>query len=427
VNTLADGAEFDAIVVGSGPGGATVARELSGRGRRVLLLERGGHGPRRESLRSFASVLNAVSVGNGLLMGRAFATGGTTAVYLAVADPPPLDTYRALGIDLSAAFADARRDLPLAELPDRLLGPASIRLRASATALGYEWRTAPMLVDQSRCTDGYCYEAKWTARRYVDDAVARGATLVTRARVLRVLVDRGRAVGVEYQLRRSRRDGEVRRAYGSRIVLAAGGAASPVLLRRSGLRSIASRGFFCHPNFMVVGTVSGLPAGHGFGGTMGAVIDGDIHVGDGNFTGTFHRMIMLANRRWIRALRPSATIGVGVMLTDGSGGRLDEDGRYHKALTAADRMKLSKGEAVARRLIEHAGGRRLFTTSLSAAHLGGAVRINEHVDTNLETEYRNLHVCDGSVIPETGYGVQTPTLAVVCLGKYLAHRLSAAL
>ncbi len=36
---------FDAIVVGSGPGGATVARELSRRGWKVLILERGGKAP----------------------------------------------------------------------------------------------------------------------------------------------------------------------------------------------------------------------------------------------------------------------------------------------------------------------------------------------------------------------------------------------
>ena len=35
--------DFDAIIIGSGPGGATVANELSKSGKRVLILER-GHG-----------------------------------------------------------------------------------------------------------------------------------------------------------------------------------------------------------------------------------------------------------------------------------------------------------------------------------------------------------------------------------------------
>ena len=35
--------QTDVVVVGSGPGGATVARELAKRGRNVIILERGKH------------------------------------------------------------------------------------------------------------------------------------------------------------------------------------------------------------------------------------------------------------------------------------------------------------------------------------------------------------------------------------------------
>ncbi|MGA8242223.1 MAG: FAD-dependent monooxygenase [Desulfobacterales bacterium] len=37
--------KFDVIVIGSGPGGATVAKELSSRGKGVLILEKGGGNP----------------------------------------------------------------------------------------------------------------------------------------------------------------------------------------------------------------------------------------------------------------------------------------------------------------------------------------------------------------------------------------------
>jgi choline dehydrogenase-like flavoprotein len=417
-------AEFDAIVVGSGPGGATVARELSKRRKRVLILERGGNAPLKESLLATLSILNAVSVSDNLLVGSAFTTGGTTAVYFAATVPPPLETFLSLGIDLSRQLDDAQRELPLAALPDELLRPQSIRLRESATALGYEWLKSRMLVDQSKCASGYAHEAKWTARSYVQEAVAKGATLMNRARVLKILVEKNRAIGVEYQLQKAKKEFEIRRAFGTKIILAAGGAASPVILRSSGIKNVANKGFYCHPNFMVFGTIAGLKAGEGFGGSMGTVVDGDIHVGDANFASTLHRMIMLANRRWVRALLHSKSIGVGVMVREGLGGGIQEDGRYYKQLTKEDLRKLARGEEVARQIIQHAGGKRIAKSYLSAAHLGGTIRIKEHINENLETEHGNLHVCDGSVLPEN---VNTPTLTLICLGKYLASRLSCSL
>ena len=42
---LSDNQYYDAIVVGSGPGGATVAKELSVKGKKVLLLEWGDNNP----------------------------------------------------------------------------------------------------------------------------------------------------------------------------------------------------------------------------------------------------------------------------------------------------------------------------------------------------------------------------------------------
>lgn len=416
--------EFDAIVVGSGPGGATVARELSKRGKRVLILERGGNAPIKEGMFAAASILSTVSVSDNLLIGRAFTTGGTTALYLAVCDPPPLETYRALGIELAPHLEEAKRELPLAVMPDRLLRPHSIRLRETATSLGYDWDVSLMLVDQSKCASGYNYDARWTARDYVHEAIADGATLVNRARATKVLVDDGRAIGVEYRLQTSKKQFEVKRAYGAKIIVAAGGAASPVLLRNSGIKNVADKGFYCHPNFMVCGSISGLKGGDGFGGTMGALIDGDVHVGDGNFSRTLHRMLMLSNRHFVRAFLHTNTIGMGVMVTERSGGRLQENGRYYKQLTETDHQKLAKGEEAARHIIQKAGGKNLFKTSLSAAHLGGSLRIRDHVSEMLETEYRNLHVCDGSIIPESGYGVQTPTLALICLGKYLGKHLA---
>ena len=88
--------EFDAIVVGSGPAGATVARELSKKRKRVLILERGGNAPLKEGILATASILNTVSVGDKLATARAFTTGGTSMVYFGVANDPPLELFQSL-------------------------------------------------------------------------------------------------------------------------------------------------------------------------------------------------------------------------------------------------------------------------------------------------------------------------------------------
>jgi choline dehydrogenase-like flavoprotein len=413
--------EFDAIVVGSGPGGATVAREVSRRGGKVLLLERGGNAPLKDGVLATVSILSAVSAGDKLTSGRALTTGGTTAVYLGATVRPLLDLFRTLGIDLSRQLEEAEEELPLAPLPDALLRPQSVKLRDTAAALGYNLYTSRMLVDQSKCTTGYTHAAKWTARSYVQEAVGNGATLVNGARALRVLVDRDRAIGVEYEHRKSKREVEVRRAYGAKVVLAAG-VTTPVLLKKSGVRNVADGGFYCHPSIAVYGT-SPLKGHDGFGGTWGLLLEDGIRIGDANFDRTLYRLVMLGQRQWRRLFSYSRSVGMGVMVRDSLGGELREDGRYHKELTKEDREKLAKGEQATRRILQHAGAKNLFTSSVSASHLGGTIRIGRHVDEKLETEYRNLHVCDGSLLPAE---VNTPALTLICLGKYLANHIAPA-
>jgi hypothetical protein len=418
------GAEFDAIVIGSGPAGATVARELSKRRQKVLILERGDNAPVKRGIRGVVSILNTVPVGDNLITARAFTTGGATVVYFAVADSPSLENFLSLGVDLSRELEEAKRELPLTVLPDELLGAQAIKVRDSALELGYEWEKNTMLIDLSRCASGGAQEAKWNARRYVLDAVAEGATLINRARVLKVLVENKRAIGVEYKIQIGEKESETRHAFGAKIILSAGATTSPIILRDSGMRNIARDGFCCYPSFAVFGMAPGLKAGENFIGCMGTQIDEHIEVGDANFTRASYRMFMLGNRRFIRAFCHSQSIGVGVVLKDELGGGFQEDGHYHKRLTKADIGRLEKGEHIARRIIQNAGGRHIFKSSLRATHVSGAIRIKEHIDQNLQTEYANLHVCDGSVIPESVRG--TPTLTLICLGKYLANHLAQA-
>lgn len=412
---------YDAIVVGSGPAGATIARELTRQKQRVLILERGGDTVIKEGSPATATILSTVKVSDDLFAPRALTTGGTTALYFAVADFPPLDQFQKLGVDLTDAVESAKRDLPLAMPPDEILGKQSLRLRQSALDLGYPWPKSTMMIDIAKCKDGYRPEAKWNARTWVREATDGGATLVNRAKVNKVLTEKNRAIGVEYEVRKSKKETETHQAYGAKVILAAGGSASPLILKESGVRSVLNSGFYCHPGFGLFGLIPGMKARDSFVAAMGPILEDNIGIGDGNFPRAFYRMFMLGNKKWIRAFRHSSSIAIGVMVKEGLGGGLREDGKYYKTFTAEDHDKLARGEQIARRILENAGAKDIFKGAPAASHIGGTIRIKEHIDENFETEIRDLHVCDGSIMP---VDVRiAPTFTLICLAKYLSGRL----
>lgn len=408
--------EYDAIIVGSGTCGATIARELSRQKKKVLLLERGGDGPLKESFLTIASISDVVSLGNKLMTMRALTTGGSTALYFAVADLPPLDLFISLGIDLTREFEDTQKELPIAQLPDELMGAQALRLREGALQSGYKWKKKLMLIDQSKSASGYSYEAKWKARSFVQDAIGYGTTIINKAMVTKVLVENNQAVGVEYKLSNKKSF----KVYGTKIILAAGAAASPIILRDSGIKNIENHGFFIDPSCALFGIVPGLNTKDNYMGSMSLEYEDDILVGDLNATRFFYKMLMLGNGKPGRLFSYANTIGVGVKVKDNLGGEI-RNNKFFKELTDEDIKKLKLGQDKALKILKSAGANNIFKSAYGATDLGGTLKIQKHVDEKLQTEYKNLFVCDGSIIPED---VRiSPTLTLICLGKYLAKHL----
>ncbi|MQA23833.1 FAD-dependent oxidoreductase [Rugamonas rivuli] len=123
---------YDVIVVGSGPGGASVARELARRQLRVLVLEQGSAAPLEGTLTQMAGIAavpgkSAFLHRDASLLVSGIAAGGTSTINFATAAPPPLAMFAAHGIDLGPALESLRAELPMGPLPDTLIG-GSVRI-----------------------------------------------------------------------------------------------------------------------------------------------------------------------------------------------------------------------------------------------------------------------------------------------------------
>jgi choline dehydrogenase-like flavoprotein len=422
------GQNFDVIVVGTGPGGATVARELGRRRQKVLVLEWGSNAPVTGTL--------SQTIGVGLIPGksllftnqmlsivRGITTGGSTFLYYATAFDPPYEIFKRHGVDISEEIDEAKRELPLAPLSDDLVGPFSRTIMKSAQELGLPWDKLPKMIyqdkcrpDCDKCTYGCPYGAKWTARNYIEEALGDGVVLVNRAKVKRVLLERRAAIGVEY-----RREGKTFRAFSSKIIVAAGGIGSPLILRASGIRN-AGYEFFFDPLVVVMGTLPDVVGGREIPMATGLrFTDEGFFLTDLAWPRDVYACFVAEKLRFDKLISHHSTLPIMVKVRDQLSGRLTGKGLVMKPLHEEDKLKLKLGSELAETILRNAGCASVFRTWYIATHPGGTVKINDVVDSNLQTEYEGLYVCDCSVIPEA-WGLP-PTLTIVALGKRLAKHI----
>ena len=422
---------YDVIVVGSGPGGATVARELARGGKRVLVLEQGSAAPLTGTLGQMARIGAIPGKGAFLnldasLLVQGIGAGGSSSINFATATAPPLPMFAAHGIDLAPALAALRTELPTGPLPDTLVGPMATRIMHSARGIGLEWNKLDKLIRPQicrsgcwRCAYGCPFGAKWTARDFLDDAIEHGAVLLSGAKAERVLIQAGRAVGIEFVL-----GGVRQQAHAPIVVLAGGGIGSPRLLHQSGLHPAGSA-YFSDPVVAMMGSVDNLDGGAEVPMAAGMHLPAEgITLADMTLPGPMYQGFTAQVGRFDRLFAHRRTLSIMVKIKDEISGRIGP--RWiNKRLQSADRKKFATGIGIARDILAATGARHVFKSWHFAAHPGGSVRIGAGVDSDLQTPTKNLYVCDASVIPEA-WGLP-PTLTLLCLGKRLGTRITTAL
>ena len=420
----------DIVIVGSGAGGATVAKELAKNGKDVLLIERGLFVERFGTIRSatvFYDRCGLRTSKEGVIVYRALMVGGTTVVSCGNAIVTLENELKDLGIDLSEEFREAKRELNVEPLSEHLIGKGSKLIMDIGNRLNLEMRPMPKFINAKKCVScGLCIlgcrtGAKWSSLSFVEEMRRYGGKLLTGLDVKTVAIHKRRAIGLV-----ARKGREEFRIYANKIILSAGGFGSAVILKRSGIDNAGDKFFvdlfnvtygvlknkdinlYKEPSMAVVSTK--------FAEEKGFIIAPFIDV-------PLVLRWLMPRHKHLRGHRHRNLLGIMTKIKDDNKGKVTEKERFFKIPSKEDYEKLNAGAEIARQIFMEAGIKRqdIFVTKPRGAHPGGTAAIGEVVDNNLRTQIENLYVCDASVLPESPGA--PPILTIVALAKWLAKKL----
>jgi choline dehydrogenase-like flavoprotein len=488
-----DGEECDVVIVGSGAGGAVAAATLAEAGLDVIVLEAGESFNREsyppEPLDAIAGLYRdgGLTIAEGrpsIPVPVARTVGGTTVVNSGTcfrAPDPVLEEWRRrFGIgwatELGDEFSRAEQLLRVTPVDPEQMGRNGQLAMEGSAAIGASGgpisRNAGSCVQCSSCPFGCEIDAKRGMHvSYLPRAVAAGARLRTEVEAQRVLVEDGRAVGIQSWRFLPPRRGKSRhtqrqRPYTVRARLAtivAGGAlGTPELLLRSGLggRQVG-RNLHIHPACWVGARYE--EEVRGWDGVMQSYYidqwEPQRLLLEATFTplafgGAWLPGVGRAHQRSMLEFGHVASIGVH--LSDQSSGRIDLTGagalRARYKLTRGDADRLTFGIARAAEIHFAAGASEVYPNiaragtltpgklatfestrfkpselRLEAFHPMGTARIADEGEGVCATDglvhgAKNLYVADASLFP-TSVGVN-PMMTVIAFAARIAAELA---
>ncbi len=421
-----------AIVVGSGAGGATAARELQGRFDVVVLeagrefrpltldlaiperLKRLGLLYDERLIRLLFPAMKVQKTRAGMVLVRGIGTGGTTT--LATGNALRLDRdLKAIGVDLDAEFAELGREVPVSTAHQARWNETTRRLFEVFETVGLGPRPLPKMRRHGSCSPcGRCVlgcpsGAKWDSREFLRQAMDHGARLVTGCRVDRVLVENGRATGV------TAKAGSRRRVFAADVVvLAAGGLGSPVILQNSGI--VCEPGLFVDPVLCVAAPWTGARQDREismpFVAESGPVI----------LSPYFDYLSYFFNRDW----RPAAgnIVSLMIKLADAKAGTI-ANRAVEKDLRPEDTAALRSAVDLCVEILSRLGIEKseMFFGTLNAGHPGGMLPLTSADAVTLHPARlpENLFLADATLLPES-LG-KPPILTIMALAKKVAKAI----
>ncbi len=483
--------DCDVVVIGTGAGGAAAGATLAEAGYDVVFVEEGSHHPTTsfnpyvtESIpRLYRDASATVIFGKPpipYVEGRC--VGGSTVINGGMAYRPPdrvLDAWGRIapalsGESLEPWFAAAERSVSAELQSEESVGEDSRIMAAGARSMGWHYtvnrRNQRACVGANNCALGCPTGAKQSALvSYLPRAFAKGARCLTEVRVERLLVERGRAVGVRGVgihpvTRRADRPVVVR---ARAVIVACGAVQTPLLMlaHRLGRPSgQLGRNFLCHPNAKVLAVYPDERDVRGWQGVSQNTQIREFHEDGILFAENFVAPGILGaylpfhgTEAWELMLRYNHLVTSGVLVEDSGSGRVSRTllgtplVRYD--VTAQDHRRFLRGVKLLAEMHFAMGAEKVLlpffdqhvaqsvddlasidarqtdprTLELFTVHLMGTARMGADPTTsvvNLDGEVWDLpgaFVADASVFP-TAIGVN-PQITIMALASKIGAAL----
>ena len=418
------------LIVGSGVGGATLAKELTKKGFKIMMLEAGAYpkiGTERNALNFYTG--NMLGPGEftkeNVEILRTKMVGGSSVVTIGNGVRALQNEFKTAGIDLEDEFKEAEHELKITPCPENKMGERTKLISKASEELGYECKPMPKFIDFSKCVGcgncnlGCIYGAKWTSRNYIGEAFKNGLKLKTNHKVIEILHKSQEVFGVKVRTQ----DG-IETIESDKVVLAAGGIGTPIILQNSGID--AGSNLFADVLIDTFGVIKNADFKSELG--MATIID-EFHDSKGYILSPYIEgpLDILTDRiplrRKLNARNVGKMVGIMTKIKDLPNGSVKADGSIMKPIVKTDQMKLDEGFEKSKLILETIGVKSndVFKSHLRAAHPGGTAGVSRVVNRELETEISGLFVCDCSAFPDSPG--KPPVLTIVALSKYLGKKV----
>lgn len=415
-----------AIVIGTGAGGATAAKELQG-SFDVTILEAGKEFhplslnlsiPEKlkkmgllfdeRFIQKLFPTMNIRKARDGMILVSGIGHGGTTTICTGNAIRAD-NGLRERSIDLDEEFEQIYQEIPVTTDHRSLWRKTTVRLYDISQEMKLDPQLMPKMGHYDRCKScGRCVlgcpqGAKWDSRQFLWTALEKGAQMISRCKVQKIEIENGRAKNIIAKHR-----GRKLSFQADLIILAAGGFGTPIILENSGIS--CEPHLFVDPVLCVAAEQKGIYQNREM--PMPFFIERDHFI----LSPYFDHLSFFFNKEW--RYPPQNILSLMIKLADNKSGSVSR-GKIKKSLSKEDKERLSKAVDLCKEMLHHLGIHKddMFLGTLNAGHPGGMLPLTEDEAQTLHNPRlpENLYVSDATLLPESMGN--PPILTITALAK----------